>query len=107
VLKRANAGDNRTMGRESREGRLVNRRYGSAIVLAVVAVAAAVVLGSLRLNPHGAGSMNMGGLNGVNAGQVAWTAERASWQTPVAIVIAVLGLGAAVGVAAARSTRAA
>ena len=74
-------------------------RYGIAIALAAVAVAVAVALASLQLNPHGHQFINMGGLTGVNAGQVTWTAARAGWQVPVAIVIAVLGIGAATVVA--------
>jgi hypothetical protein len=72
--------------------------------LAAVAVAAAVVLGSLPLNPHGHEFLNMGGLDGhIHGPAVIWTGARAAWQIPVAVVIAVLGIGAAVAVANRRS----
>jgi len=79
-------------------------RYGIAAVLAGAAVAAAVALASLKLNPHGHSFaiINYGGVTGSSGpafqGHL-WTPARASWQIPVAIATLVLGFGAAIGVA--------
>ena len=70
-------------------------RYGIAVVSAGVGIATAAALGSLPLNPHGRLFINVGGVNGVNGGQFTWVAARPTWQTPVAILIAVLGIGVA------------
>jgi hypothetical protein len=79
-----------------------NMRYAIAIVLVAAAVVAAVVRGSLHLGPHVLfEKFNSGGLGGhIRGPRVHSEYERAGWQIPVAIVIGVLGIGAAVAVVA-------
>ena len=82
-------------------------RHGLAIVLAGIALAGAVYLGSLHLNKHGHYQCNAVNGSGYGSGGVTmcdartsyWTPDRAVWQIPLAIVIAALGLGAAAAVA--------
>lgn len=75
-----------------------NVRYAIAIASVVAAVVAAVVLGTMHLGPH-VPFINMGGLGGhIRGPAVVSRYERADWQIPVAIVIGVLGIGAAVTV---------
>jgi hypothetical protein len=97
-------------------------RYRIAIVLAGAALVAALVLASLHLNTHPYepfAIINTGGPTGQINGPAQipfWTAVRegitsrppavrASWQIPVAIVIAVLGIGVAPLVAYRRGSR--
>lgn len=90
----------------SRSLKLWGVRNGLAIITAGVALAGAAYLGSLNLNKHGhfhcLGFGNGGAAlarSCANGGIGSWVAERAAWQIPVAIVIASLGLGAAVALA--------
>ena len=80
-------------------------RQALAIVLAGVALAGAVYLGSLNLHKHGHFHC-LGYGNGYGSlaracakGYGHWVAVRAVWQIPAAIVIASIGFGAAVAVA--------
>jgi hypothetical protein len=72
-------------------------RRGLAIVIAAVAVA--VYLGSAKLNAHGDFHCSALILTFCPRNDVRWTPTRATWQIPAAIVVAVVGLGAAVVVA--------
>lgn len=80
-------------------------RRALAIVVAGLAIAGAVYLAHLNLNAHGyfACGRDVGSpypISGICAPSTShWVAERASWQKPVAILIAVLGVGAAIVVA--------
>ncbi len=78
-------------------------RQGVAIVVAGVAIAGAVYFGSLKLDPHGpAHCAARIVLVTCPSYDIRRTSKRATWQIPVAIVIAAVGLGAAVASHAAR-----
>jgi len=74
-------------------------RQGLAIVIAGVAIAGAVYLGSAKLDAHGESHCSALILTFCPRKDLRWTPTRATWQIPVAIVIAAVGTGAAVVVA--------
>ena len=76
-------------------------RQGLAIVLAGIALAGAVYVGSVKLKAHGHFHCDTAGGSSVICipGTGHWTPARATWQLPVAIVIAAVGIGVAVVVA--------
>jgi hypothetical protein len=74
-----------------------------AVTIAVVAITGTAYLGSHKLSKHGDyayGSCGFqSGVQIVRSGDFCGPPTRGAWQVPLALVIAVLGLGAAVAVA--------
>ena len=68
-------------------------------MLAGVAIAGAVYFASLKLDPHGHIDCTPNYSGGCVPGTFGWKPKRATWQIPIAIVIAAVGIGAAVAVA--------
>jgi hypothetical protein len=73
-------------------------RRAFAIVVAGIALCGAAFLASADLTMHGHYHCDTQGapIGGCNPQGSYWVADRATWQIPVAIVIAAVGLGAAV-----------
>jgi hypothetical protein len=74
-------------------------RQALAIVVAGIAVFGATFLATANLTLHGHYHCDaQGALPGsqCNLSRSYWVADRAAWQIPVAIVIAAVGLGAAI-----------
>jgi hypothetical protein len=72
-------------------------RLALAIVVAGIALGGAAFLASADLTMHGHYHCDTQGapIGECNLQGSYWIADRAAWQTPVAIVIAAVGLGAA------------